>query len=143
MKTQFSSANWEQIRTSYRTIRACDPEGIHPGIFLILDQQSTQDRKVIILQEGVAEWFTPEGEYADDTMQGKEDLEKRTVWHKYRVPFEEAWIVQCALEGFCGLEPAEPWYEKDLMGDVYVESKQESEEETDSDGTASDDLEYM
>jgi hypothetical protein len=145
VKSQFSPTNWQQIRASYKAFRTRNPQGVNPGILFILDQQSTDDRKVIILQEDVAEWFTPEGEYADDTMQGREDLEKRTVWHKYRVPFEEAWIVQVALEGYCGLEPAEPWFEKDLMGDVHVEIEEESGEETDEDedGTTSEDLEYM
>jgi hypothetical protein len=143
IKTQFDSANWEQLRTCYETFRARDPPGVHPCVLLILDQQSTEDRKVIILHEGTAEWLTPEGEYADDTMQDREDLEKRTVWHKYRVPFEDAWAVQCAVEGFCGLEPAEPYFEKDVMGDVYMESEPEMEAETDSDGTTSEDLEYM
>jgi hypothetical protein len=147
VKSQFTSATWAQIRTSYKSFRARDPPGIHPAILLILDQQSTSDRKVIILQEGVAEWFTPDGNYADDTMQDREDLERKTVWHKYRVPFEEAWIVQCALEGFCGLESAEPWFEKDLMGDVLVEPEgnddEEEETDEDEDGTTSEDLEYM
>jgi hypothetical protein len=91
----------------------------------------------------MAQWFTPEGEYADDTMQDRDDLEKRRVWQKYRVPFEEAWTVQCAIEGCCSLEAAEPYFEKDLMGDIYVEPEPESEEETDSDETTSEDLEYM
>jgi hypothetical protein len=42
------------------------------------------------------------------------------------------------------LDAAAPFFEKDLIGDVCVESEEEEEvEETDSDGTISEDLEYM
>jgi hypothetical protein len=143
LKTEFQSASWEQIRRSFKNFVERDSISIHPVVFLILDKQSIEDRKVIVVHEGAGQWFTPEGDYADNTMQDRNDLIKKNVWKKYRVPFEKAWTAQCAIEGFCSLEHAEPYFEKDLMGDVCVEEHEEQSEETDSDETTSTDLEYQ
>jgi hypothetical protein len=43
---------------------------------------------------------------------------RMSVWKKYRVPFEEAWTAHCAIEGFCSLEHAEPYFEKEILVDV-------------------------
>ena len=145
IKTQFDSASWEQIRSSYKKLSERDPKRIHPIGFLILDQQSVEDRKVIILQEVElkGQWFTPEGDYADITMESRDDLVKRTVWHKYRVPFDKAFDVQSAIEGYGAVEFSEPYFEKEVMGDIPVEEEEDESEETDSDGTTSTDLEYI
>jgi hypothetical protein len=100
-KTQFKSANWEHIRSSFKSLAAQDPTRIDPRIFLILDQQSTMDRKVIIMYEGSEQWFTPDGDFPDTTEE-RNDLVKRHVWDKYWVPFEEAYTALCAIEGCCG-----------------------------------------
>ncbi|KAF2271260.1 uncharacterized protein EI97DRAFT_462995 [Westerdykella ornata] len=127
VKTRFNPANWDLIRRTFKNLFDRDPRGIHPVIFLILDQQSTEDCKVIVMHEDVChwQWLTPEGDFIDNATEGREDLVKRTVWYKYRVPFEEAWTAQCAIEGLCSLEFAELYFEKTVMGDVCVEGKVE------------------
>jgi hypothetical protein len=146
VKTDFSSANWAQIRCSFKTYHERNPKGVHPVILFILDQKSTEDRKVIIMHESMPGWFTPEVNYAwPESMEETEGLVGMSVWKKYRVPFEEAWTAHCAIEGCCSLEHAESYFEKEILGDVLPgerESQNEAEE-IDSDETTSEDLEYM
>ncbi|KAF2028475.1 hypothetical protein EK21DRAFT_113813 [Setomelanomma holmii] len=112
---------------------------------LILDQQWTQDRKVIVMHESTAAWFTQDGEWAwPESTDETKDLVRRNVWKKYRVPFEEAFTVQCAVQGFCGLESADPCFEKEVIGDVVPKEKEEDgDEDEESDETTSEDLVYM
>lgn len=65
------------------------------------------------------------------------------VWRKYRMPFEEAWVVQCAIEGFCTLEAAEPWFVEEIERYVDTAEPEEVEEESSSDdGMTDEDWEY-
>ncbi|KAH7074725.1 hypothetical protein BKA63DRAFT_320098 [Paraphoma chrysanthemicola] len=143
VKNEFRSANWEHIRTAFKELYDQKPKEIDPVIFFILDQQSIEDHKVIIMNKITPAWFTQEGEYAwPETMEETEGLVRRFVWNKYRVPFEKAWTVHSAVGGFCGLEHAEPYFEKELLGDVQPE-KEETSGDTESEESDSEDLEYM
>ncbi|KAH7087582.1 hypothetical protein FB567DRAFT_348331 [Paraphoma chrysanthemicola] len=143
VKNEFSSANWEHIRTAFKHFYDQDPQKIDPVIFFILDQHSKEDRKVIIMNKSTPAWFTLEGEYAwPENMEETEGLVRRAVWNKYRVPFEKAWTVHSAVGGFCGLEHAEPYFEKELLGDVQTEMEEKSSN-NESEESDPEDLEYM
>jgi hypothetical protein len=134
VKTELSSANWAHIRSSFNTYYEWKPKGVHPVVFLKLDQQSSDDRKVIIMHESMLGWFTAEGDYAwPESMEETEGLVRMSVWKKYRVRFEEAWTAHCAIEGCCSLEHAEPYFEKEILGDVLpseTESKNKPKKST-------------
>lgn len=90
VKTEFNAATWETIRSCHNKLYHQDPKQVHPVTFLILDEQSVEDRNVIIISKGSRYWFTSEGLYADESMSERKDLVRRWVWKKYRVPFKEA-----------------------------------------------------
>jgi hypothetical protein len=71
-KTQLKSATGAQFRTAYKAFVTRDPHGVNPSVFLILDQQSIDN--VIAITPGLAQWFTPEDELADDSMAERKDL---------------------------------------------------------------------
>jgi hypothetical protein len=125
--TQLVSATWEQIKGLHAAIYATAPRNIHPVLFMILDQQSTEDRTIITIDKGV-DWFTPEGEVSEDGPSGRDDLTKMTVWRKYRCPFDKTFGVQCALECFGPPEPAEPYFVEVVEKEAYVDSDSEAEE---------------
>jgi hypothetical protein len=136
VKTEFNSATWGQLKGAFLTFYDADPRIVMPVIFLILDEQSSSDRMVVVIEKG-AEWVLPEGAATEV------DRTKLTVWRKYRVPFEEAFSVQCGIEGFCTKEIAEEYFVEDLEREVCIEEETDEEsEETDSDETTSEDLEY-
>jgi hypothetical protein len=60
------------------------------------------------------------------------------VWQKYRVPFEDADLVEYALDGFVNPEEVD----KHFMEEVErgVASEEESEEESKSDSTDEEDI---
>lgn len=59
------------------------------------------------------------------------------MWNKYRCPFEKTFDVTCALQGFCGMEPAEERFVEEIGREKCEEEEEEAEDETDS-----EDLEY-
>lgn len=46
-----------------------------------------------------------------------------TVWRRYRVPFKDAFVVQCGIEGFCGTDSAEKYFEEIVEKEVAPESE--------------------
>ncbi|KAF2827118.1 hypothetical protein CC86DRAFT_466847 [Ophiobolus disseminans] len=140
VKTHFTSSPWPDLKAAFLELYNKHPSTVSPTVFLILDQQSMEDRTVIIIEKGM-DWLKDDGTLAHNT--GEPDVATYTVWRKYRVGFEEAWTAQCGIQGFCSKEAAEPYWVEDVEREVYVEeSGDEDEDETDSDGTTSEDLEY-
>ncbi|KAF2814357.1 uncharacterized protein BDZ99DRAFT_567991 [Mytilinidion resinicola] len=107
-KTEFSSATWQEIRDTVLDLAEREPLTIHTRYFLILDKQSTEDRRVIVMErdgkwvnaEGQERWPLP-GDYAI----------KITMWKRHRVPFEEAWETVALISAEGGLEE-EPYLEE-------------------------------
>jgi hypothetical protein len=60
-----------------------------PWFFLMLDKQSTEDCRVIIMERS-HEWVTPEGDKWAPLRGGRGDVTRITVWKRHRVPFDEA-----------------------------------------------------
>jgi hypothetical protein len=139
VKTEFSSTSWPNLKSAYFKLYHTDPTWITSEDFLILDQQSASDRKVIIIQQG-AEWLMPDGSEAPAT-EGP-DVTKWTVWKKYRVPFDQVQFVLAGIEGACNMDLALEYFESEVEREECAEEEEEEEEETDSDETTSEDLEY-
>jgi len=107
-----------------------------PSTFLILDQQSTEDRKVIVICKD-KEWLTPEGEEAQLSSNPQDNIGVITkrVWKKYRFPFEEAWGLQCALDGFSDPYPTEQYF-VEVVEEGNVSESESEELETDESTTS-------
>lgn len=63
-------------------------ETLVPRIFMVLDEQSKEDRRVTIIHKG-KEWLLDNGEVADDLEPNITSLPERAVGRRHRVPFEE------------------------------------------------------
>ena len=106
IKTELGSATSNEIRILFRNL--VDPEDnqhLSLSLFLLLDKQSPNDRKVVIVHRQ-QEWVHTDGttlpcdpkEVGSDIL-GRDDLDQfvpKVAWRRYRVPFEEAafhWLV--------------------------------------------------
>lgn len=61
-----------------------------------------------------------------------------TVWQNYRAPFEDADLVEYALDGSVPLEEAEKYFVEEV--ERVVASESESEEESESESTDEEDV---
>ncbi|KAF2489742.1 hypothetical protein BU16DRAFT_163731 [Lophium mytilinum] len=108
VKTKFSSATWQEMRDTVLELGEQEPPNIHTLYFLILDKQSIEDRRVIVMQrdgkyvnaEGQECWPVP-GDYATWI----------NVWKRHRVPFEKAWVTVAMIDTHGGLDE-EPYLEE-------------------------------
>lgn len=139
VKTHFGSEKWEEIKSAFEALSEPNFKTIMTVDFLILDKQSTKDRKVVIMAKSM-ESETSEGQRAHPNPTGSDDLIRYNVWKRYRVPFEEAFTIQCAFEGFSNPEPAEKYFEEVVEKKVAHEIEEAEEESDDSDD--SKDSEY-
>jgi hypothetical protein len=64
---------------------------------------------VVVVEKG-AEWVTQGGEERERWVRGGE--REMVVRRKGRVPFKDAFALQCGIEGFCGREKAERYLVK-------------------------------
>jgi hypothetical protein len=106
--------------------------------FLVLDERSFGERTVVVVEKG-AEWVTEGGEEREGWVQ--EGDTKMVVWRKGRVPFEDAFVVQCGIEGFCGREMVERYLVEVIEREVATEEllEQESTEEESTEEEFSED----
>ena len=118
-KTEFSSSDWKELKDAFENLSSTDD--IQSIIFLILDQQSTEDRKVVIIQK-TKEIVTPDGTKVSPLPPFPDKITEMTVWTRYRAPFEDAWVVQCGIEGFCGLETAEKYFDEVIEREECLEN---------------------
>jgi hypothetical protein len=140
LPTHLASASWSQLKHAFITLSGIDDRRTFTVLFQLLDPQSVTDRKVVIIEKGT-EWIKTDGKKAESS--NDPDATKYTVWRKYRVPFEQAWDVQCAIVGFIAKEIVEEWFVEDVEREFYVEEEvEESSDDTGSDETTSEDLEY-
>lgn len=127
MHSEFgTSATWDQLKSAFINLSSTDPRHIHPVIFLVLDEQSTEDRTVVIIQKG-SEFVNADGEAKNPLPDNEHELTKMVVWRKYRAPFEEAWSVQCAMEGFSGMEKAEEYFVEEVQREIDEGEEDEDE----------------
>jgi hypothetical protein len=57
------------------------------GYFLVLDKQSEEDRKIVIIHETLDRLYI---DYEKDPDAISKDKKDDTIWRKYRLPFEKA-----------------------------------------------------
>ncbi|KAF2190700.1 hypothetical protein K469DRAFT_657226 [Zopfia rhizophila CBS 207.26] len=111
IKTEFSSATWDGIRDTFIAIAEPNSQTIHTQFFLIVDEQSTKDRRVIIMHRSRLR-VTPKGdEWRGIFPNERDDLRKITVWKRHRVPFEKAFETTALMDVHGGLE-TEPYLEE-------------------------------
>ncbi|KAL9079296.1 MAG: hypothetical protein Q9157_001819 [Trypethelium eluteriae] len=97
VKTELSSASYPELRALFRSIvdAHLHERRLSLGLFLILDEQSATDRQVVIVHRE-PEWVHAEtGERlpchpSEDGREDQDRFEAKTVWRRFRVPFEEA-----------------------------------------------------
>jgi hypothetical protein len=75
---------------------------------LILDKQSTEDRRVIVMERN-GKYVNPEGEQCSP-LPGDYAI-WINIWKRHRVPFEEAWETVALITAEGGLEE-EPYLEE-------------------------------
>ncbi|RAR14548.1 hypothetical protein DDE83_002122 [Stemphylium lycopersici] len=128
--TQLGSATWEQLKSAYISFCDSGAASLDGNTFLILDQQSIQDRSVIIMNKGPLE-ETPEGDKDPFTTLDidYEVLAKMNAWWKYRVPFEDAWAILCGFMGFCTPEFSVQYFIEVVEKEPLPEPKPEPESE--------------
>jgi hypothetical protein len=117
--TEFSTTNVDELKSIFASW-ADNPDKedlVDPECFLVLDEQSARDHKVLIIQDS-EEWIMSEGRewfpLPDDT---RKDLRKVKVCTTHRVPFKKVEYVVAGLEGSC--EPTEDYIidVKKIVGD--------------------------
>jgi hypothetical protein len=129
IKSNFdSSTSWDQLKSAFTSLSSTDPRHIQPVIFLILDKQSFEDRSVVIMKKG-SEFVDAEGKDVDLSPTNEDEVTELVAWRKYRAPFEEAWAVQCGIEGFGGMEKAEEHFVEEV--ERYEDDEGEGEGEGD------------
>ncbi|KAE8841174.1 hypothetical protein PTNB85_04573 [Pyrenophora teres f. teres] len=124
--TQLGDARWEQFKTMHAEIyNANTSRLVCSTTFVILDQQSMEDHKAIVINKE-QQWLTPEGEEAQlsSNPQDNVGIITKWVWKKHCFPFEESWRIQCALEGFSAPYLAEENFVEEEDGPVMEESEE-------------------
>lgn len=122
VKSQLGSATWEQIKGCFQSIYHTDPKHVTPLDFLVLDNQSLEDRTVAVMHRKPDKMASEESHPTQPWLDGQEGVTEVWVWNKYRPPYEEAFNVQCGIEGFCGLETAEKYFEDEVEREVATRS---------------------
>ncbi|EDU43232.1 hypothetical protein A1F94_013279 [Pyrenophora tritici-repentis] len=110
--TQLGDATLEQLKNMHTEVyNATTPSPICSTTFVILDQQSTEDHKAVVIYKE-KQWRTPEGEEAQLSYNPQDNIGIITkwVWKKYRFPFEESFRLQCGLEGLSDPFLAEEYF---------------------------------
>ncbi|KAJ4991288.1 hypothetical protein SVAN01_03186 [Stagonosporopsis vannaccii] len=98
IKTQFDFAMWRELKKAFPPLAETNHSNVITGIFW------------------GAEWVEGVGE---------EGYKKVVAWRKYRVPFEQAFAVQCGIEGFCGVDLAEEYFIEELEREKTIEDGEE------------------
>lgn len=65
------------------------------------------------MQKG-SEFVDAEGKDVDLSPTNEDEITELVAWKKYRAPFEEAWAVQCGIEGFGGMEKADEYFVEEV-----------------------------
>ncbi|KAF2105580.1 hypothetical protein BDV96DRAFT_592324 [Lophiotrema nucula] len=104
VKTEFSNAPWEDIKTAF--IQFAEPHSrvVHTTFFLTLDEQSKNDRRVVIVHKTHEYRTAADGREVDPSVPSKEEITKFVVWKRHRVPFEKACMTYCLLQADGGLD---------------------------------------
>ena len=101
VKTELGSASYAELRRIFRgLVDPKDNKHMSLRLFLILDEQSAKDRSVLIVHRE-SEWVKPDGTRfpchpKEVERDDEEEFEPKTVWRRYRVPFDQAafnWLV--------------------------------------------------
>lgn len=107
IKTKFSTSTYSDLDAFIATLPKERFSTLRTAYFLVLDEQSVKDRKVTIIDKDV-EWVDADGEVYEGVPTGRDDnLRKRRVWRRYRVPFEETfnvWVLLDVMPGMVGEE---------------------------------------
>jgi hypothetical protein len=107
LQSEFRSMSWPDLRNSFLALSKPVAWTIHTWLFLVLDEQSIHDRKVVLTIRG-REWYTEEGGLWESYPVMRKGLTEYTTWKKYRVPFEEVCDCISLLNAKGGLKGAEP-----------------------------------
>lgn len=130
MQTQLGEAAWAQLKSRFLTL--AESRGVVAVDFLVLDERSFGERTVVVVEKG-AEWVTEGGDEREGWVQ--EGDTKMVVWRKGRVPFEDAFVVQCGIEGFCGREIVERYLVEVIEREVATEEELLEQESTEEEST--------
>jgi hypothetical protein len=106
VKSEFTSATYADMSLFIATTLKDRPDmdfGAEEPFFMVLDEQSKEDRNVVLISKGSACLYADE-----ENEDGMTDEEMREVmWRRHRIPFEKAcffWLVLASKLGTEGDE---------------------------------------
>jgi hypothetical protein len=103
VKTEFENATYAEMQAHVKTLYGSEKNSgqIDGDFFMVLDKKSADDRKVVLISEGLRELY-PEDESLDvqPTYEGADSH----IWRKHRVPFEKVAFFYLVLGAKPGME---------------------------------------
>ncbi|KAF2122512.1 hypothetical protein BDV96DRAFT_560922 [Lophiotrema nucula] len=119
VKTDLASATWSEIKGLFIELASPNLKNVNKAFFLVLDNQSLEDHKAVVMEIG-SEWRRADGEeywpLPNDDMTG---VQKFTVWTRHRVPYQKVWDVTTAI---MGLAPEIDTYVEEVKKEVAPET---------------------
>jgi hypothetical protein len=107
---------WLDLISPFTTMSSANSY-VHTEFFLILDEQSMEDRKVVMVNKNCL-FYTPDGmKWAPGN---RDDLVKVTLWKRYRVPFDKVFEFSMELDRGGLDEDADaecPYFEETVEGE--------------------------
>jgi hypothetical protein len=100
VKTDFISATYADMYVFIKKIPKDmkNSVGIDRSLFMVLDKKSEEDRKVVLISQGLASLYVDEENENEVTDNGMGEI----IWRKHRIPFEKAsyfWLVLASKPG--------------------------------------------
>jgi hypothetical protein len=95
VKTEFSNASYAEMFAMAEQAETTDPRSIISKLFMVLDKQSEEDRKVVLISQSSRTLYT-EDENDAVWFDGVDDI----IWRRHRIPFEKAasfWLLVMAM----------------------------------------------
>jgi hypothetical protein len=122
VKSEFTTATWVEVKDFFLTlVKSANTAAteIIPQYFLILDEQSLKDHKVLFVEHDY-ECVDAEGyvrdEPADPATLKANALTKIDIWRKHRVPYDQIAEILCVFEAKGGWTSEK--YENEFLEEV-------------------------
>jgi hypothetical protein len=102
VKTEFSNATYAEMSAMAEQAKKTDPRSIISELFMVLDEKSEEDRKVVLISRSSRTLYTKD-ENDEVRFDGVDDI----IWRRHRIPFEKAasfWLLVMGMFGNDGDE---------------------------------------
>lgn len=112
VKSEFKSTTYAEIKHLFGTMAEPNSFDVHTQFFLLLDDQSPKDRKIVITQKIVLP-LNSDGTFLSRQAEadGEKPVKIKVKWKRHRVPYEETGTTVALLDAQGGLE-FEPYLEE-------------------------------